>query len=170
MLMGLLDLLQQYAGAKPDQATGNVSDHFHEVAQAAPPEAVGQGLAAAFRSDQTPPFGQMVGQLFSQANPQQQSGMLNQLLATVGPGAASMLGGGNLQQDSGGTPQITPEQASQLDPQQVQQLAEHAERQNPGIVDTLSGFYAQHPTLVKTLGAGALTIAMSKIAGNMRSG
>jgi len=166
--MGLLDLLQQYAGTRPDQATGNVADHFHEVAQTAPPETIGQGLAAAFRSDQTPPFAQMVSQLFGNANPQQRSGMLNQLLATLGPEAAAMLGASNLQQGSAG-PQITPEQTTQVSAQNVQQLAERAERQNPGIVDTLSGFYAQHPDLVKTLGGAALTIALSKIANNMRS-
>jgi len=166
--MGLLDLLQQYAGTRPDQATGNVADHFHEVAQTAPPETIGKGLAAAFRSDQTPPFAQMVSQLFGNANPQQRSGMLNQLLATLGPEAAAMLGASNLQQGSAG-PQITPEQTTQFSAQNVQQLAERAERQNPGIVDTLSGFYAQHPDLVKTLGGAALTIALSKIANNMRS-
>ncbi|HLI23034.1 MAG TPA: hypothetical protein VKV32_18060 [Stellaceae bacterium] len=167
--MGLMDLLQQYAGAKPDEGAGNAADHFHEVAQSAPPEAIGQGIAAAFHSDQTPPFAQMVSQLFSQANPQQQSGMLNQLLATLGPGAAAVLGGGNLQQNDAGVPQIAPEQASQVSSQQVQQLAEHAQRQDPGIVDKLSGFYAQHPALVKTLGGAALAIALSKIAGHMRT-
>lgn len=166
--MGLLDLLQQYAGARPDQPMDNAADHFHEVAQTAPPETIGQGVAAAFRSDQTPPFAQMVGQLFSNANPQQRSGMLNQLLATLGPEAAALLGASNLQQSSD-TTQITPEQATQVSAQHVEQLAERAERRNPNIVDTLSGFYAQHPDLVKTLGGAALTIALSKIANNMRS-
>ena len=52
--MGVLDLLQQYVNARPDQVTDDAADHFHEVAKTAPPETVGQGLAAAFRSDQTP--------------------------------------------------------------------------------------------------------------------
>jgi hypothetical protein len=39
-----------------------------------------------------------------------------------------------------------------------------AEKTNPSIVDSLSNFYAQHATLVKTLGGGALTIALAKIA------
>jgi hypothetical protein len=169
MLMGLLDLLKQYASGLPGQATDNAPDHFGEVAQTAPPETVGQGLAAAFRSDQTPPFAQMVSQLFGQANPQQQSGMLNQLLSVLGPGAASVLGAGKLQDSGSGAPQITPDQAAQVSPQHVQQLAEHAERQDPSIIDTMSSFYAQHPALVKTLGSAALTIALSKIASNMRS-
>jgi hypothetical protein len=46
-------------------------------------------------------------------------------------------------------------------PEAVSQLATEAHKQNPSIVDTVSGFYAQHPTLVKGLGAAALAIAMS---------
>lgn len=167
--MGLFDLLKQYAGGLPGQATANALDHFGEVAQTASPEAIGQGLAAAFRSDQTPPFAQMVSQLFGEANPQQQSGMLNQLLAVLGPSAAAVLGTDKLQDSGSGAPRMTPDQAAQISPQNVQQLAEHAERRDPSIVDTMSSFYAQHPTLVKTLGSAALTIALSKIASNMRS-
>ena len=51
-----------------------------------------------------------------------------------------------------------------MTPQQVQQLATEVHKQNPSIVDTVSDFYAQHPTLVKTLGATALTIAMSQMS------
>ncbi|MCU1294899.1 MAG: hypothetical protein JWP08_3749, partial [Bryobacterales bacterium] len=54
--------------------------------------------------------------------------------------------------------------ASQVDPAEVQRLAEHAEKQDPSIVDQLSQVYAQHPTLVKSLGAAALGIAMKRIA------
>jgi hypothetical protein len=34
---------------------------------------VGQGVADAFRSDQTPPFAQMMGRLFGQSSPQQRA-------------------------------------------------------------------------------------------------
>src|SRR5215831_4496652 len=97
MLMGLLDLLEQYTNARPDQTADNVADHFHEVAQAAPPEVIGQGLAAAFRSDQTPAFGQMVSQLFSHADAQQQTGMVNELLAALGPSVIAALASGKVQ-------------------------------------------------------------------------
>ena len=59
---------------------------------------------------------------------------------------------------------LTASQAQQIPPVVVQQLADHAEKANPSIVDSLSNFYAQHATLVKTLGGGALTIALAKIA------
>lgn len=168
--MGLMDLLQQYANAQPGNAVDDASAHFSEVARSAPPAAVEQGIAEAFRSDQTPAFGQMVSQLFGQANPQQQSGMVNQLLGALGPSAIAALAGGGLGKllaGSGGS-QLTADQVAQITPEHVQQLSEHAERQDPTIIDKISGFYAQHPDLVKTIGGAALTIALSKIATNMR--
>jgi hypothetical protein len=35
---------------------------------------------------------------------------------------------------------------------------------NPSLIDRVSAVYAQHPTLIKSLGAAALVIAMKKIA------
>jgi hypothetical protein len=34
-------------------------------------------------------------------------------------------------------------------------VGSHSEKANPSIVDSLSNFYAQHTTLIKTLGGGA---------------
>jgi hypothetical protein len=71
-----------------------------------------------------------------------------------------MLGAGNTQ--------LTPEQAQQLSPEAVQQLAAHAEKTNPSVIDSISNFYAQHTTLVKTLGGAALTVALAKVAERQR--
>jgi hypothetical protein len=124
-----------------------------------------------FRSDATPPFGEAVGSLFDQSNPQQRAGVLNQIVQSLGPAAAMgagggilgrILGGGN-KNTSGATPTITPEQASQLSPADVTTIAAHAEQQNPSVVDTVGSFYAQHPVLVKTLGAAALAVALNRM-------
>ena len=174
MAFDLGNLLSQFVGgnATPAQA----QTHFDQAAQAAPTDVLSSGLAAMFRSDATPPFGQMAGQLFGQANPNQQAGMLNSLIASMGPavlgsllnrgGAAGGLGGLLGQLTGGGStpPQITPAQASQLMPDQVQVIADHAQQNDPGIIDRMSDFYAQHPTLVKTVGGAALSIALAKMA------
>src|SRR3982751_777180 len=121
--MGLMDILQQYSsqGVAPDHNVA--SEHFDEVARSAPPQALGGGIAEALRSNQTPPFGQMVAQLFGQSNPQQRAGLLNQLLSSVGPGMLAGVGGGMLGkmlgQGNAGNAQVTPDQAAQLTPQQV---------------------------------------------------
>jgi hypothetical protein len=59
---------------------------------------------------------------------------------------------------------VSPEQADQIPAETVQQLAEHAQKQNPSIVDQAGQFYAQHPTLVKALGAGSLALIMSHLS------
>jgi len=176
MNLNLGGLLQQFLGGaqSPDPA-----DHFERVAQSATPEALSQGLMAMFNSDQTPAFGQMAAQLFGQANADQQAGMLNQLLISAGPALGSLLGseqgaglGGVLSQfiqRGGGDGALSPEQAAQLTPQQVQVIAEHAEVHSPGIIESMSRFYAQHPGLVKTVGGAALTIALAKIAEHARA-
>ena len=157
--MGLLDLLQQITGSG-----GNPADHFDRVAQQASPDELGRGVAAAMRSDDTPSFSSMIGQTFGQASPTQQAGLLNQILASVGPAALSGLAGGALGRLLGpGTTQVTPEQASQLSPAQVTEIAAHAEQAQPGIVDQVGQFYAQHSGLIKMLGGAVLMATLSKM-------
>jgi len=159
------DVLKQYAGGSA-QVPSNVNEHFDQVAQAAPPNSIAEGIAAAFRSDQTPAFGQMLSGLFGQSTGEQKAGMLNQLLALLGPGVLSQLAGGGVLAGlfGGGAKSITPEQAQEVSPDLVQQLAAHAEKSDASIVDKASAFYAQHPALVKTLGGAALSIALAKLA------
>lgn len=183
--MSLMDelsgLLQQYTGAQAGEAPDTVHDDFDQVAQAAPQPAVADGLAEAFRSDQTPDFGKMTANLFSNSDPQQQAGLLNTILSKAGPailshftgggGASSSGGGGGLSDlinmfrgGGGGQPAVTPEQAQQIPPEAVEQIAAQAQKHDPSIIDRVSDFYAQHPTLVKALGTAALTVVLSKMA------
>ena len=168
----LSGLLQQYLGGNAP-STNDAQAHFDQVAQNASPSTLSQGLAAMFHSDQTPSFGQSASQLFGQANPNQQAGMLNQLITGMGPVVLSSLlsgaGGAAIASVLGksagnSTEAITPEQASQLTPEQVQQMADHAQQNNPSIVDHMSDFYAQHSGLIKTLGGAALAVALAKMA------
>jgi hypothetical protein len=167
--MSLLDqvsnVLKQYTGG----STPNVADatqHFDQVTQSTSPSTIAEGLSAMFRSDQTPAFGNMVSGLFSQSNGDQKAGMLNHLIASIGPGTVAQLAGGGMLASllGGGATQVTPQQAQNISPELVQQLATHAEKADPSIVDKASAFYAEHTTLVKTLGGAALTIALAKVA------
>jgi hypothetical protein len=169
--MGLLDdvLKQVMSGNAP---AAQVHDAYDQVARAVPQGALAEGLAHAFKSDETPPFEQMLSGLFSQSSPDQKAGLLNQVLAALGPGgvaqalgAAGGLGGlaGVL---SGGS--VTPQQAQQVPPEAVEVLAQNAAKKDPSIMDTVAGFYAQHPTLVKAIGAAALALLMSRISAGRR--
>ena len=169
--MSLLDILKQYVDPSTPP-TGDVAGHFDQVAEQAPTADVARGVAAAFRDDSTPSFGQSVGDLFNRSNPQQQAGVLNELVRGLPAGALTGLAGGilgkifgNAPASPGALPPITPAQASQVTPADVTAIANHAETADGSIVDKVSAFYAQHPTLVKSMGAAALAIAL----GHMRS-
>ena len=169
-------ILAQYNGAGAAPATSNVQEDFDQIAGEAPRTALADGLAAAFRSEQTPEFGQMAAQLFSNSGGPQRAGILNTLIRAAGPMIVSQVlsrrasaGGGGLSDligmlGGGQQAQITPEQADQIPVEAVEEIAAQAEKKDPSVIDQVSNFYAEHPTLVKTLGAAALTIALSQIA------
>ena len=151
--MGILDsLLQQYANASgaPGQANPAAAQHFDQVAREASPDLVSKGLAAAFRSDQTPDFAQMASQMFAQATPEQKQALLAKLQSVLGPAGNSL-----------GT-------SANVSPAAVQSALQQAHDADPSIVDQVSGFYAQHSGLIKTLGGAALTIALAKMADHSR--
>jgi hypothetical protein len=163
-LSDFLGVLDQYRGASAASPPANVEGDYSQVAQSAPPSHLASGLAEAFRSNETPSFPKMLSALFSNSNGQQRVGILSQLLGAAGPslpasgaltGVAALLRGENA---------VSPEQANQIPPETVEQLADHAQKQDPSIIDRASEFYAQHPTLVKALGAGSLALIMSHLS------
>jgi hypothetical protein len=170
MSFNLGNLLNQYLGGGTNANPAQAENDFDHVAQNSPFAALAQGVTQALRSDQTPPFSQMVGQMFSNGNPEQRAGMLNQLLSNISPGVLSSVAGGLFGNLAGGDQaKVSPEQAAQLSPQQVQELAAKAEQQNPGIVERMGDFYAQHPTLIKTIGGAALAVALGAMAKGMQN-
>lgn len=170
MSFDLGNLLNQYLGGGNTSAgAGQAENDFDRVAQNSSLASLAQGVTQALRSDQTPPFPQMIGQLFGNSNPDQRAGLLNQILSSVGPGVLSSITGGALGNLLGGGQQVTPDQAAQISPQQVQELAAKAEQQNPGIVDRMGDFYAAHPTLIKTIGGAALAVALGAMAQRLQS-
>lgn len=170
------DLLQQYHGTPANQAPATVDNDFDQFTQVAPQSAISQGLAEAFRSNQTPPFGNMLGQLFGQSNGMQRANILNTLISIAGPALLSQVLNRRGSSASGGLggllgslsgaaqPAITPEQAEQISPEEVQEIAAEAEQRDPSIVDRVSDLYAEHPTLIKTLGGAALAVILAKLA------
>jgi len=159
------EIAQRYSGQGAGTAAAPADPHqdFQQVTQAAPTNVVAGGISQAFRSDQTPPFGDMLANLFNNSAPNQKAGLLSELLGSVGPSALAALPGlaGLASKFQSGN--LTPEQASQVSPDQVKQIASHAEQQNPSVVDSVSRFYAQHPQVMKAAGGLALSIALQHI-------
>ena len=183
-------VLDRYGAGTPNRPPETVHSDFDLFAQKAPPAAVSEGLAAAFRSEQTPEFGQMASQLFGRASGSQRANMLNILMATVGPmvlqqilarrqqgGATGAPAGGAVGGGLGGmldkimrggtggsAPKVTPEVADQVTPQEVEEVAREAEKKDPSVIDRVSDIYAQQPQLLKVLGGAALAIALGRMA------
>ena len=192
--MSLMDTLEKIASGAT--GTDEAPQQFGAVAHQVPSDVLAGGIAHALRSDATPPFPQMVGQLFDGSNPQQRAGLLGELLRNVGPQILSSIAGGALGGSLGGilgrmtgagggtppgaaptgagaasagaAPAIPPDVAAQVTPQQAQDIAHAAEKQDPGVLDRIGQYYAQHPDVVKVLGAGALAIALGHIAQRMK--
>lgn len=159
------DIVSRYTGAAGGAASAPADPHedYKTIAQSASEQQLADALSHAFHSDQTPNFPDMVSGLFRESNPEQRAGLLGHLLSAIGPAAIASIPGlgplaGNC--ESG----VTPRQASRISEDQVQQAAAQAQRENPSIIDRVSGFYAQHPDAVKGLGAAAITIAIQSIA------
>ena len=168
--MDIADILKQYA----DRPTDTQTD-FDEVARQVPPDVLGGGIAQAFRSEQTPDFGSMIGSLFGGSNPQQRAGLLGQLISAVGPAVLSSIAGGALgRMFQGGGPsgarqrQVTPADVIDMTPEQVREVATAAEKSDPSIMDRVGAYYAEHPEVVKVLGGTALAIALGQMATRMR--
>ena len=163
--MSLLDVLQQAVKANAQQA----GHHYDQAVNHATRDDLARGVSGVFRAPETPPFDQMVGQLFGNSNNVQQAGVLNQLLRAAGPAIAAAVAGGALKNVlAGGKAQVTPADASKVTSEEVQVLAKQAETQYPGIVDKLGKFYADNPALVKTIGGAALLVLLSKMKEGMR--
>jgi len=169
MAFDLGNILQQYLGGTAN--AGRALEDFDQVAQNAPRTSMAQGVTEALRSDQTPPFPQMVSQLFDKSDATQRAGMLNQMLRGLAPGVLTSIAGGalgNLFRGNDTPAAVTPEQAATMTPEQVRQIAEDAEKENPSIVERMGDFYAEHPALVKTIGGAALAIVLGRVAEGMR--
>ncbi len=154
------NLLQQYATSQSAPAAAD--QHFDQVAQAVDHSSLSSALGSMMQSAETPEFGEIVGQLFQNGNADQKASMLNAILANAGPQVLSQLSGLLPGVTSGAT--VTPAQAQAIPPEAVTQIAAHAEKHDPSIIDRMSNVYASHPTLVKALGTGAMIVALREVA------
>ena len=157
-LNDLKQMLNQYvSGGAPSGDTGT---HFQQVAQSVDSATLAQGIAAAMRSDDTPPFSQLVSQLFASGSGEQKLAMLTTLFSSLPPDVRAELPS----MIPGLGPAISPTSAEAISPDAVQQLAERAQQHDAGIVDRMSALYAAHPGLIRTLGNAAMMIALRTIA------
>jgi hypothetical protein len=142
--MNWMDVLNRYRDTPPVPPT--VNDDFDAIAREVPRNELSDGLEEAFRSEQTPPFEQMVRHMFERSDPDQRAGALNRFRDVLGRNP------------------LTPDEAREVTPYEAEALAASARSANPNIMQRMAQFYADHPRLVQTLGQAALGIAMNRMA------
>jgi len=76
-MTSVMNLIQRYSGATPENGPASVEEDFKQVAQVAQTDHLASGLNNAFRSKQTPPFESMVARLFGASNGEQKAGVLS---------------------------------------------------------------------------------------------
>lgn len=168
--MDLMGMLGSVLGGQ-NQDQGQVESAFDHFSQQASKGDVASGLMQAFSSNDTPPFGEMLGTLFNNADPNQKAGLLNQLLAVAGPALMTQIAGNkgfDLNSLLSGQQGFTPETASQVPTEVLHSLADHTGGNGSGLIGNVSEFVSEHPTLVKTLGAAALSMAMNHFMNSRR--
>jgi hypothetical protein len=163
-----MDILGRYAEERrPPLPPPEVEHDFDEVAHEAGPDAIQDGIAEAFRSEDTPPFEEMVAQLFDRSEPRVRAGLLDNLLAGLSPTPHVGSSRGALadvwKRYVAGA-RVDPDRAAAVDRDDVQQVARQARKQNPGVLERVSRFYARHPEIVRSLGNVAMSIALGKMA------
>ncbi len=163
--MALIDVLQQIINS----ATTPEPHQVDQISREASRENLKSSVGEALRSKQTPQLSQIVAEMFERASPQDRADILNTLVEKLGPGALAEVAGGALAGHEGpDTPVVPLEKATRITPEQVRDVVTTARRADePGLFDRVSDFYAQHPELVKTLGAGALMIALARMKNNL---
>ena len=161
--MSVMDILSQYLNPTPSAAATSEA-HFDEVSRSLSPGELGRGVSETLRADETPPFGDMVSQMFGGSNPSLRAGLLNQLIGSVGPALLGKLGAMFANRGAGAPATFSESDAERVTPAQVREMAQEAEKADPGVMDQIGNFYAKHPEVVKVLGGAALAIALGRIA------
>jgi hypothetical protein len=168
-LMGILGSVLGQGGAQ--QNDDQIQNAFDQFSQGASRSDMASALMGAFGSNETPAFGNMLGSLFGNASGDQKAGLLNTILAAAGPALLSQVLSGrgmNLSSLMGGQQQFTPEMAQQIPTEALEDIAAQTGQNESSLIGSVSNFFAENPTLVKTLGAAAVGVALNHFMNNRR--
>jgi hypothetical protein len=161
--------LLRYVHPARNELFPDILEDFREVARRAPEEAVAQGIAAAFRSEETGSRAKMVADLFLHSDARQRADLLNILVAFIGENARHALSNAGLFGLDADSRHVTAEWTLELSPEAIGVIAAEAEQQDSRVVDRISAFYAPYSAVVSKLGVPAVLTILTHIAGRASS-
>lgn len=155
--MSLLDqigpLLRQYAGGNAAATDAEAHAHYDQITAAVPPHQLAPAIGPALTTLPPDDVRDRVSASAAQMNAPQRGSLVQSILAGLGPQASSVLSSLGL------SPSLATNPTS-ASPADAGALAAHVQQERPEIFNQAMAFYAQHPMLVKTLGA----VAIARIA------
>jgi hypothetical protein len=161
-------VLLEYAHPQRNQLFPTIKDHFSKLVDHAPKQAIATGLAAVFRAEDTPAFAQMVVDLFEHSDALRRAGVLTVLVPYVSQESQNVLADGGLFGFPPGPMRVLPDRMMDVSPEAVFLLATEAERRHrSGTIAVVSAFYAEHPAVLRHLGAHTLSLIMTSIANSL---
>ena len=146
-------LLQRYAGGQAAATDAEAHNHYDQITAAVPPHDLAPSIGPALTTLSPTDVRDGVSASAAQMTPQQRGSMVGGILEGLGPQVTSVLASLGLNPSLAQNPgSATPADAGAL--------AAHVQQERPEIFNQAMAFYAQHPVLVKTLGA----VAIARIA------
>ena len=153
-----MSLFDQLGGVLGNITGGNLNEqqlhsHYDQIASTVPQSTLGAVMGPALQALGAGQAQQGIANSAQQMSPDQRGGLMQQLmggLGNSGVNVGSLLGQLGINQAVASNPQSAT-------PDDVSALAAHAQANHPDVFQEAMGFYSQHPTLVKALGAAAIT-------------
>ena len=153
-----MSLFDQLGGVLSSITGGNLNEqelhpNYDQIANTVPQSTLGSVIGPALQALGAGQAQQGIANSAQQMNAEQRGGLMQQLMGgfgNSGVNVGSLLGQLGINQSVANNPQSAT-------PEEVSALAAHAQANNPGVFQEAMGFYSQHPTLVKALGAAAIT-------------
>ena len=158
-------LLDQYASGQGATSREEAQQHYDEIAQHVPPDVLRGEIGPALGGLDAGQVEDRIGRSAAQMTPEQRGGMLSGILGGLaGPGGLrDVLGRIGVDPSVASNPQTAT-------PQDVAKVAAYAKDNRPDVFHKAMGFYAEHPLLVKTMGALAVAAIARRLAGGRRPG
>ena len=146
-------LLQQYAGGQAAATDAEAHAHYDQITAAIPPHELAPAIGPALTTLSPQDLRERVAASAAQMSAPQRATLVQTMLSGLGPNVANILA------TLGLNPALIddPAQATGAD---AGAIAAHVQQERPEIFNKAMAVYAQHPMLVKMLGA----VAIAKIA------
>jgi hypothetical protein len=156
-MMSLLDqlgpMLQQYVGGREAATDADAHAHYDQITAAVPAHELAPSIGPALTTLSPNDLRDRVTASAAEMSAQQRGSMVGSILAGLGPQVTSVLASLGLNASLAQNP-------AAATPTDAGALAAHVQQERPEIFNQAMAFYAQHPILVKTLGA----VAIARIA------